>query len=97
MGCNCNNFVVPTPNQMIKGAQGLSKLVMGKNNTDEVTIQLRRDVCRNCEFSTKNQSLLTSPCKGLTAYSQCEKCACFIKYKTMLTTEQCPLNKWGVV
>jgi len=96
MGCNCSNhkFVAPTPKQIVKGVVGAAKIILGTNNASADTIKERRDICRVCEFSTKNTALINEPCKGLTSYSQCEKCACFIKYKTMLQDSQCPQNKW---
>lgn len=94
MGCNCNSIVIPKPNQMLKGIVGISKLLVGKNKADETMIQKRRDICRECEFATRDKALLDRPSKGLTAYSQCLKCACVLKYKTMLCEERCPVGKW---
>ncbi len=40
----------------------------------------RLSICRDCEFYTAN--------------GRCEKCGCFIRFKTRLETEHCPIEKW---
>lgn len=42
--------------------------------------ELRAGVCDRCEFS-----------EGF----QCQKCTCFIPLKIKLSTESCPIQKWG--
>ncbi len=41
--------------------------------------QRRLSICEVCEFS-KNGT--------------CQKCGCFIRFKTKLETEHCPIHKW---
>jgi len=43
-------------------------------------VQRRLLICATCEFFT-----------GAT----CRLCGCLIKFKTKLTTERCPVGKWG--
>lgn len=38
-----------------------------------------RDICGGCDKNYRGQ---------------CSECTCFIKLKSMLKTEQCPLGKW---
>ena len=99
MSCCGGNtkFVMPNMKQAIHGAVTLPKVLFSSTELTQAAIQSRRDICRDCEFSTKNAALLSAPCKGLTAYSQCEKCACFIKLKTMVNTEACPVGKWSYI
>lgn len=89
MGCNCNNkIVVPTVNQALNGLKSVVKMINPNNIADEEIIKLRRDICRICEFATKNPDL------GLTNFSQCTKCSCVIKLKTSHKESTCPLEKW---
>jgi hypothetical protein len=96
MGCNCNNktWVIPNPRQVVKGVIGLGKVVIGADRVTDGIVKTRRDICRNCPESTKDERLKNHISKGLTAFSQCKLCTCFIKSKTILTTETCPLGKW---
>lgn len=43
----------------------------------------RLDHCRRCEFFVEDSS-------------QCQKCGCFMDYKTLLPWSECPLGKWGI-
>lgn len=94
MACCGNKVLTPTPYQAMRGVVGLAKVATGIGLAPDDIIQHRRDRCRECEFATRNKELMARPSKGLTAYSQCEKCTCFIKYKTQVASEQCPLEKW---
>jgi len=77
------------------GITGLIKCAIGKQDYTDSEIQKNREVCRSCEYATKNE-------KGeLTNKSQCmapdpEKngapCGCIIMCKTQVG--KCPLNKW---
>jgi hypothetical protein len=42
-------------------------------------IERRLEICQGCDFFT-----------GKT----CKKCGCFIRFKSKLATEHCPINKW---
>lgn len=96
MSC-CNKMVMPTPKQMLNGVKGLAKVATKTDLATDAVVKARRDICRECEFATRSEELKSNPSKGLTSYSQCLKCACVIKYKTMLQSEACPLSKWGKV
>lgn len=102
MACgNCGSasssgsIVIPTPQQLLKGITSLAHLAISEDNraTEEI-IKQRRDKCRDCEFSTKNESRKDRPTKGLTSLSQCKKCACFIRWKTIALNETCPIGLW---
>lgn len=60
------------------------------------TIRQRRDICRDCEHSTKSKKLLAlqPETKGLCRVSRCLKCECPIISKTRLASEACPLGLW---
>lgn len=104
--CDCNKtsnaiIVMPTAKQLASGAIGLSKLALSKagildDNTNSDVIMTRLDICRNCEFATRNKDRLNRPSKGLTSFSQCSKCACVILLKVQLKSSTCPLSKWNI-
>ncbi len=94
MGCNCNKNNGYTPKNIIKGVIKLSKVALSMDKAPDDIISARRDVCRNCEYSTKNKDKINTPSKGLSLRSICTNCKCFIAAKTQLLNEQCPLGKW---
>lgn len=47
---------------------------------DEIAEQ-RMSICTNCEFFKESTN-------------QCDKCGCFMKYKTKLKFCECPIGKW---
>lgn len=47
----------------------------------EVAVERAR-ICASCEF-------LFQPTKT------CKKCGCFVKAKVMLSSQSCPVDKWG--
>ena len=36
-------------------------------------------------------------CPHLSPLNRCLKCGCFLKAKTRLRTEKCPVGKWGII
>lgn len=42
----------------------------------------RLEICRACENFNKESS-------------RCSSCGCFMDYKTLLHSAECPLKKWG--
>lgn len=52
--------------------------------TERVTPEVQKqrfDICQNCEYFYK----VTTTCK---------KCGCFMKLKTWMPAQKCPINKW---
>ena len=47
-------------------------------------LEQRLQICEGCEFYTK----------ALAGIGRCRKCGCFTKFKTKLSTENCPIGKW---
>lgn len=44
----------------------------------------------------KQRLLICSVCDQLdTATARCTECGCFVQIKSKVTTEECPLGKWG--
>lgn len=82
-------------NTIVRGAVGLTRAALSIDRAADDTVAARRDICRNCEHSTKNPSLINSECNGLTNFSLCRKCSCLIAAKTLIAGEKCPLNLWG--
>lgn len=54
----------------------------------------RLDVCRGCDQATRNEARVDRPSKGLTTFSRCKVCDCFLKPKAAIASEACPLGKW---
>jgi hypothetical protein len=48
--------------------------------------------------SAEEIEALLAICHGCDQYdkdkARCFKCGCYVRWKTMLTSERCPLNKW---
>lgn len=42
----------------------------------------RLDICNDCEHFIKKTF-------------RCEKCGCFMNYKTLFARSECPIGKWG--
>jgi hypothetical protein len=100
MGCTGAN--PPCFEKLAHGAAGLAKagLQLVGFSIDRAPDQARRDrldVCRGCDRATRNQKLADRPSKGLTRKSLCIECGCLITAKTMLASEQCPLQLWPAV
>lgn len=48
--------------------------------SDEAKVAARLDICKSCEWFTKQQT--------------CYKCGCIMKLKTRLHDSKCPIGKW---
>lgn len=83
--------------KIVKGAIGLTKSALQIDRAEPEVIQSRRDICRECEHATRNPKFITKESKGLTNFSQCRKCSCFIAPKTTLREQSCPLGKWSAI
>ncbi len=57
------------------------KLVSEYNDRCEVS-QERLKICGGCEYYLKDRD-------------KCEKCGCFMAFKTMVMSASCPIDKWG--
>src|ERR1035437_3778824 len=93
--CNCNQAHY-TPATIARGVIGLSKVLLGINLAPKEIIDARRNVCRKCSHSTKNNDPKFSKHNGLTSFSKCDLCLCYISAKSQLEAEKCPLDKWPV-
>ena len=49
---------------------------------DQAVVDERWSECEKCEFLIKPTS-------------QCKKCGCFLKLKTRISSQSCPIGKWG--
>jgi hypothetical protein len=43
--------------------------------------QKRLEICKTCPYYDKN-------------LTRCEKCGCFMEFKTLLMDSECPIGKW---
>lgn len=75
------------------GATGILKCLDGQTAYTDGDIIANRNICRNCEFSTKTNGKLTatSQCMAIDPETNAP-CACIITCKTQVGA--CPLNKW---
>lgn len=69
-------------NTFVHGILGISQSLLNINTNDKIAIN-RLAICHSCEFV-----------KGDPPNTKCGKCSCFLKYKTRLIKEKCPLKKW---
>lgn len=54
----------------------------GEIKADEHLIAARRDICEKCPFVKKVKRL------------KCGKCGCFLRLKTFLIAQKCPMGFW---
>lgn len=68
------------------GITGVVKCALGQQNYSDEDIAKNRDVCRNCEHSTKTDGKLTiqSQCMRPDPKNNNAPCACFITCKTQV-------------
>lgn len=69
-------------NKFIKGALGISKSLMNINTNDELS-KKRLNICRKCDKLEIKYNK-----------EKCSVCGCYLKHKTRIKSETCPLNKW---
>lgn len=75
------------------GVSGIIKCIGEKQSyTDQEIIQ-NRDVCRQCEFSTKTDGKLTMNSQCMAKDENGQICGCFLLCKTS-SGPNCPLKKW---
>ena len=46
--------------------------------------EIRLEICNQCIYRIKAADI-------------CRKCMCFIKVKTFIPTQKCPINKWDAI
>ena len=90
MNC-CNKTITQT---IVNGVKGLTKVALGIDIVDKETITKRRNECRLCDHASRSNNPKFNSTNGLTNFSKCDLCLCFIRAKTQLKTEQCPLKLW---
>ena len=76
----------PTKTTMVKNflvalkEEAKSRLIE-KNKISEEETNQRYSICEKCEF-------FHAPTK------RCQKCGCFLKWKTSWKSQKCPIGKW---
>ena len=71
----------------LKGAVKAVKAAVGLDQAPERVIESRREVCRQCDRATRH--------KDGVRVLKCLECSCWIKLKTRLAGEKCPLGRWN--
>lgn len=80
--------------KIASGVVGLAKVAAGVGLAGEAVVAARRDVCRRCDQATRNPNPRFAANAGLTTFSRCRTCGCFIAAKTKLAGEHCPQEHW---
>ena len=68
------------------GAVGSIKAIVGIDRAPAAVVAARVQVCRQCDRATRH--------KDGVRVLRCLECTCWIKLKTRLAGEKCPLGKW---
>jgi hypothetical protein len=84
MGC-CNEQKTGLA-RLAHGAVGLIKAAVGIDRAPAAGVAARVQVCRQCDRATRH--------KDGVRVLKCLECSCWIKLKTRLAGETCPLGKW---
>jgi hypothetical protein len=81
------NLPMPSTRQMIRNVGGsivrnVQSVAHGNAlNISEADKEKRLNICKSCEFYDAGQE-------------RCSKCGCYLKVKTYLKAERCPVGKW---
>lgn len=76
----------PMVNRLRSFGGAVSRIVSHIKDNKRVMVEpteanRRFDMCKQCDLFIESKQM-------------CSKCGCFMKYKTMLLTEKCPIDKW---
>ena len=82
----CNNKNKSGLAQLAHGAVGLTKALVGIDRAPAAVIAARRAICQQCDRATRHRD-------GVRV-RRCLECKCWIKLKTRIAGETCPLGKW---
>ena len=85
MGC-CGNNNKAGLAHLVHGAVGLTKALVGIDRAPVAVIAARRAICRQCDRATRH--------KDGVRVLRCLECKCWIKLKTRIAGETCPLGRW---
>ena len=73
--------------RLVRGASGISRSVIGIGLASSVVQRRRMEICQPCKEAVRCVPYAPQVCK-------CLQCGCFLKHKTRLAKERCPLGKW---
>jgi len=59
----------------------LIKYIIFGKLLDNNEVQKRISICHDCKYYDK-------------LHDKCDKCGCYIRAKSIMSTEICPINKW---
>ncbi len=62
---------------------GVANIFVG-TKTEQQTKNARLAICKECPYVMRAES----------ATIQCRKCGCFLRVKTGIVEEECPVGKW---
>jgi hypothetical protein len=72
--------------RLVHGAVQVGKALIGIDRAPAAVTESRRAICRHCDRATRH--------KDGVRVLRCQECDCWIKFKTRLAGEKCPLGKW---
>lgn len=83
--------------KLAHGVVALVKVAVGMDAAREAVIAERRAQCRRCDQATRSPDPRFAANAGLTTFSRCRACGCFIAAKTRVAGEECPIQLWPKV
>lgn len=81
--------------KLAQGTTGLAKALIGIGHTDNDTTVQRLNHCATCPALIRHrQNSPESIVQGIGLFDRCGACGCFVRAKTLLVDQTCPLGKW---
>ena len=92
----------PTPpkpvrlHKLAQGAAGLAKAAAGIGHADKETTARRLAECAVCPalLQHRQDPKDDDVIQGVGIFDRCGACGCFVRAKTLLADQACPLGKW---
>lgn len=78
-----------------QGTTGLAKALTGIGHVSNDTAAQRLSHCAGCSALMRHrQNSPESIIQGIGMFDRCSACGCFVRAKTLLVDQTCPLGKW---
>ena len=73
--------------RLVRGAIGISKSMLGMGVAPPNVQKKRMELCQECPKAVRCAPHAPPVCF-------CKACGCYLKHKTRLKSERCPMGKW---
>lgn len=82
--------------KLAQGAAGLAKAAAGIGHADKETTARRLAECAVCPALLRHRQDPKDDdvIHGVGIFDRCGACGCFVRAKTLLVNQACPLGKW---